>query len=129
MVITQIPSLPNTPIDYPHIVALLSGLLGICLAAAAIIGRAAYKFFAQVIEYLQKRADDERERGEREAKEAIQRWELQEKAKQERNEKLLTHIDATNRELTDYLNKELARRDLDINFVKTEIDSFRRSAK
>lgn len=99
MFISQLPTIAQPPADYPYLVGLLVSVLGIIIAAVWIGARAAAKFMVSLLDKFEKRADDERSRADRQAQEAVVRWELGEKAKQERGDRLDARITESNAEL------------------------------
>jgi len=108
----ELPTIATPPADYPWIVALLCSILGILLVVGGIVIRKVGSFVSDLLDKLEKRADAERSRtdaerdkSEKREAEALHRWELGEKSKQERGDRLDAKISESNREITDLVER------------------------
>lgn len=109
MLISQLPTIPAPPADYPYIVGFLAALLFAAIWFAWRVGGKAAKFFTDLLDKLEKRADDERARADKQAEEAVRRWELGEESKRQRGDRLDSKIEESNREIAEFYASEQAK--------------------
>lgn len=108
----ELPTIATPPADYPWIVALLCSFLGIFLVVGGLVVRKVTSFITDLLAKLEQRAVDERNRADAEREktekreaEALHRWELGEKAKQDRGDRLDSKIEQSNKEITDLVER------------------------
>jgi hypothetical protein len=127
MLISQLPTIPQPPADYPYVVVLLAALLAVAIFAAYRAGVRVAKFLGDLLDKLEKRADDERARADKQAEEAIRRWELGEESKRQRGERLDTKIEESNREIAEFYAAEQAKSNARITALEKKIANRRNS--
>lgn len=108
----ELPTIATPPADYPWIVALLCSFLGIFLVVGGLVVRKVASFITDLLAKLEQRAvdernraDSEREKTEKREAEALHRWELGEKSKQDRGDRLDSKIEQSNKEITDLVER------------------------
>lgn len=99
-----------TPTDYPWVLTFVVALMGILITVIWFGAKKVGTFVTTLIDKLEKRIDDERvrtdaerNRADRRDAEAVQRWELGEKSKQDRGDRLDAKIEQSNRELSELI--------------------------